>query len=189
MRKAFLLVALAALTACTRSPAPSPTALVPAKGTIQANPQLITGEKNLPGMEGLDWSAAKSGIHTDDEGMLPRITIEGCVFSRRPSTKNWPIADPHLDRIHLEYTGPNADLQKCIQKVTAYFTDRLGPNPMLREDNSLRCRYWFGLKTEVMLGTRVEKHTYSYIFEDKERSFFISYDPAGTFGDWFRVEE
>ncbi len=87
-----------------------------------------------------------------------------------------------LNGIYLEYAGPG--LQDCIQKVTAYFTDRLGSNPMLWDNN--RTRYWFGLKTEVALGTRVGMHFYS---DNREGSLFISYEPVGTMGDRLRVEE
>lgn len=184
MRKAFLVLALTSLAACTTATFPAENPRLPRPGSLEANPQLVTGEKNLPGMEGLDWRTAGSDVHTEQDGMLPRITIEGCLFSRHAFMKRFYPPEARLDGIVLRYIGLDADFQDCARKVTAYFTGRLGPNPMSWEG----ARYWFGFNTEIAIGTAVEKQTYSFAFPDKER-FFISYAPVGTLDNNMRIEE
>lgn len=135
-------------------------------------------------MEGLDWRTVESDVHAQQDGTLPRITIEGCLFSRHASLRKSYLPEATLDGIVLRYIGLDADFQGCAQRVTAYFTSRLGPNPMPWEG----ARYWFGLRTEIAIGTAVEKQTYSFVFADKER-FFVSYAPVGTLDSSLRVEE
>lgn len=152
----------------------------PRSGGIAANPQLMVGEKNLPGMEGLDWRTAESNVHAQQDGTLPSITIEGCLFSRHAFMKKSYPPEARLDGIVLRYIGLDADFQDCTQKVTAYFTSRLGPNPMLWTG----ARYWFGLTSEIAVKADVGSVTYGL-----KNSFFVSYAPIGTLDSSLRAEE
>jgi hypothetical protein len=180
MHEALLVFALIALAACTTTDLSPGNSRPPLPGSIEVNPQLTAGEKNLPGMEGLDWRTVESDVHAQQDGMLPRITIEGCLFSRRANMRISYLPEARLDGIVLRYIGVDADFQDCAQKVTNYFTDRLGPNPMLWQG----ARYWFGLTSEIAVKADVGSFTYGI-----KNSFFVSYAPVGTLGNSLRVEE